>query len=245
MEAKKSINQSRKPVTAIVLAAGQGKRMNSTVQKQYLQIQGKPVLYYTLKAFEASDEIDAILLVTGEKEIAYCQKEIVDKWQLKKVRKILPGGAERYLSVFCGLQALEHSDGYVLIHDGARPFVSSSVIARCVEAVKQYNACVAAMPVKDTIKIADEQKYAVQTPERNTLWMIQTPQAFSIELIKKAYGLMYKDIQIGKTVHITDDAMVLEQYLHKNVKLVEGDYKNIKITTPEDLVIAEAFAKVL
>lgn len=221
--------------TAIVLAAGQGKRMGTKVQKQYLEIDGKPVLYYALKAFEDSELIDEVVLVVGEHQAEYCEKEIVSKHELKKVKKIVQGGAERYNSVWNGLQETE--EGYVFIHDGARPFVTEEILQRAYDEVLLYKACVVGMPVKDTIKIADENGFADVTPDRNLLWQVQTPQVFKTSIIKEAYKkLMERD-----TIKVTDDAMVVEQMLGDKVKLVLGSYENIKITTPEDLKIAENF----
>ena len=221
---------------AIVLAAGQGKRMQSKVQKQFLLIKEKPVLYYTLKAFENSPVITDIILVTGKDEIEYCQKEIVDKYGFKKVCKIVAGGKERYHSVHHGLQAVEEAD-YAFIHDGARPFVDNDMIERAYEAVKEHKACVIGMPVKDTIKIADENGFASQTPDRKKVWQVQTPQTFEFQLIKDAYSRLLEEEPEG----ITDDAMVVETMTDCKVKLVEGSYRNIKITTPEDLEIAAIF----
>ena len=147
---------------AIVLAAGRGSRMKSKIQKQYLLLKGKPVLYYSLKAFEESF-IDEIILVTGEEEIEYCRKEIVEKYGFTKVSHIVTGGKERYHSVFCGLQALTDCD-YVFIHDGARPFVTEQILERAYETVQKEHACVVGMPVKDTIKLADENGFAKETP---------------------------------------------------------------------------------
>lgn len=229
-----------KKCTAIVLAAGQGKRMGTKVQKQFLEIDEKPILYYSLKAFQDSPIIDEIILVTGEDLIDYCREAFVEKYKFTKVNKVVCGGAERYYSVWNGLQEIVH-DGYVFIHDGARPFVNEPIIERSFEAVKEYNACVVGMPVKDTIKIADENGFAKETPNRSMVWAVQTPQVFSVALIKDAYSkLMEKD-----DIPVTDDAMVAEQMLGTKVKLVEGSYENIKITTPEDLGIAESFLKKL
>lgn len=230
---------------AIVLSAGRGKRMNSTVPKQYLLLNGKPVLYYSLQAFEDS-MVDEIILVTGKEDISYCRKEIVEKYNIKKVRAIIAGGKERYHSVFCGLQELEKQKSntqYVMIHDGARPFVDNAVIKRCAENVEKYKACVAGMPVKDTIKIADHNLFAVQTPKRNDVWMVQTPQTFERSLIYGAYENIITQEKAGEQIAVTDDAMVVETVTSCKVKMVEGTYENIKITTPEDLQIAEAFCK--
>ena len=220
---------------AIVLAAGSGKRMNSQVHKQYLIIQDRPVLYYSLKAFEDS-AVDEIVLVVGKGEEEFCRKEIVDKYGISKVKAIVEGGKERYNAVFEGLKQTSDAD-YVLIHDGARPFVNQDIIRRCMQEVQKYQACVVGMPVKDTIKIADEEGYAKQTPDRKNVWMIQTPQTFSYALIYEAYEEMLKT----EDTAITDDAMVLERIKGKKSKLIEGSYRNIKITTPEDLLIANVY----
>lgn len=225
---------------AIVLAAGRGSRMKSKIQKQYLLLKGKPVLYYSLKAFEESF-IDEIILVTGEEEIEYCRKEIVEKYGFTKVSHIVTGGKERYHSVFCGLQALTDCD-YVFIHDGARPFVTEQILERAYETVQKEHACVVGMPVKDTIKLADENGFAKETPRRDLLWMIQTPQVFSYALVKSAYASFLEREQelLAQGIKMTDDAMVVETFTDTGIRLVEGSYENIKITTPEDLRIAEA-----
>lgn len=224
--------------TAIVLAAGQGKRMGTAVYKQFLHIQGKPVLYYALKCFQESEHIDEIILVTGEADVSYCKKEIVVKYSFHKVVCITPGGNERYESVYQGLKKCQGCD-YVIIHDGSRPFVSEAIIQRTLESAKKFRASVAAMPVKDTIKIADEHGFIETTPSRSRVWSIQTPQVFEYRLVQKAYDMMMKN----PTDEITDDAMVVETMLGSQVYLAEGSYRNIKITTPEDLEIAELFVK--
>lgn len=228
---------SDKSTAAIVLAAGQGKRMNSMVPKQYLSIQGRPVLYYTLKVFEESN-VDHIIVVVGQGEVEYCQKHIIKKYGFNKVSNIIEGGQERFHSVYNGLCALKHAE-YVMIHDGARPFLNVDIIERTIQNVIKYKACVVGMPTKDTIKIADDSNYVRSTPPRNKVWMIQTPQAFDYELIKKAYDDYINNYEIA----VTDDAMVLELITKHPVKLVEGSYENIKITTPEDILIADAILK--
>lgn len=236
--------------TAIILAAGQGKRMGSDVAKQFLLLSGRPVLYYTLKNFEES-MVDEIILVTGEGQEEYCQKEIVDAYGFSKVKKIVTGGKERYHSVAKGLDAISddikvrpdmREESYVLIHDGARPFATPEMIERGILAVQKYNACVLGMPVKDTIKISDEEGFAADTPKRSLVWQVQTPQIFQCSLIKEAYKelLLREEELLEKGIAITDDAMVVELLSGKRVKLVEGSYHNIKLTTPEDLKIAEA-----
>ncbi|WP_044297846.1 2-C-methyl-D-erythritol 4-phosphate cytidylyltransferase [Robinsoniella peoriensis] len=222
---------------AVVLCAGRGTRMNSEVQKQYLLIKGKPVVYYSLIAFEKCPFIDEIVLVTGKEEIEYCRHEIIEKYNLKKVKSIVAGGKERYHSVFEGLKAIGCCD-YVYIHDGARPFIDQELLQRACDSVRIHKACVVGMPVKDTIKISGQDGFADHTPDRSKLWMVQTPQVFQYSLVYQAYDKIMK----YPGIQVTDDAMVVEQMGQAKIKLVEGSYKNIKITTPEDLEIAEIFA---
>lgn len=226
-----------KHYTAIILAAGSGKRMQSKVHKQYLSVAGKPVLYYALKEFEKSRVRD-IVLVVGPGEIEYCREEIVERYHIQKVKQIVEGGKERYHSVYEGLKAAKGAD-YVLIHDGARPFVTEDIIERSMEAVEQYGACVVGMPVKDTIKIVGEDGFAKNTPERKYLWQIQTPQTFACQGITDAYEKVLEQ----EIVSATDDAMVLEWATGQAVKVIEGSYQNMKITTPEDLLVAETYLK--
>lgn len=222
---------------AIVLAGGSGSRMNSNTAKQYLTVNGRPLIYYALRQFQDS-AVEKIVLVVAEGQEAYCQKEIVERYGFAKVCAIVAGGHERYLSVHNGLQALSGID-YVLIHDGARPCVDQDIIKRTMSVVAAEQACVVGMPVKDTIKIVDEWQMAKKTPDRRMLWQVQTPQAFSYELIRGAYD---KVIASGEQA-VTDDAQVLELAYGQNCKLIKGSYRNIKVTTPEDLDIAETFLK--
>lgn len=234
--------KDRKPCRAIVLAAGQGKRMGGKVKKQYLKLAGKPVLYYSLKAFQKSALIDEMILVTGEDQIEYCRKEIVEKYGFTKVTAVIPGGSERYVSVWKGLQEIKKrgdEGGYVFIHDGVRPFVTEEMLERALEAVKKHRACVLAMPVKDTVKVADEEGFVSHTPARRLVWAIQTPQVFEFNLAYEAYAALKAS---GRT-DATDDSMIVESFTDVQVKLVEGSYENIKLTTPEDLEIAETFRK--
>lgn len=228
---------------AIVLAAGQGKRMESKIPKQYLLLKEKPVLFYSLKAFQESF-VDAIVLVTPAEDVEYCRKEIVENYGLDKVIHIVPGGRERYHSVIQGLTSIcDTKCDYIWIHDGARPFVTSDILERVYLTVKEYGNAVTAMPVKDTIKIVDENQFVIQTPNRQSVWQIQTPQVFSSELIRSAYEmLMEREKEFSdKGILITDDAMVVENTMKQKVRLVEGSYENIKITTPEDLKVADTF----
>lgn len=226
---------------AIVLSAGSGSRMHSDIPKQYMDLNGYPVIYYALRAFEESD-VDSVVLVTAPEDVDFCQENIVKKYGFDKVRAVVGGGAERYLSVYEGLKAAEAD--YVLIHDGARPLIDAESIRLCMETVTREKACVLATPVKDTIKVADVDGYAAKTPKRSTLWAVQTPQSFSRELLMQAYDRLFEQVHRG-TLHIpiTDDAMIVEQMTGQKVRLIEGKYTNIKITTPEDLDIAKLFLK--
>lgn len=222
---------------AVVLAAGSGSRMNTKTAKQYLLLNKKPLIYYALRQFQDSSIEKAVLVVAPGQE-DYCRSEIVEKYGFTKVSAVVAGGSERYLSVHAGLQALTGVD-YVLIHDGARPCVDQDILRRTMEAVAEYQACVVGMPVKDTIKIVDKQQMAKKTPDRRTLWQVQTPQAFSYDLIRRAYDAV---VASGEQM-VTDDAQVLELACKKTCRLIEGSYRNIKVTTPEDLEIAQIFLK--
>lgn len=240
----------KKRCTAVVLAAGSGRRMNSTMAKQYMLINGKPLIWYALQTLQQSEIIDDCILVTGEKDISYMRREIVEKYGFTKVEAVIAGGAERYLSVANAMQFIAqgslrvlNEDGYVFIHDGARPFLTEKILEDTYEAVKQYHACVAAVPCKDTIKIADEEGFVSQTPDRRRVFSIQTPQVFDVRLAVEAYASLIKKLPelTGQGIAVTDDAGVVELFGGKRVKLVEASYKNIKITTPEDIRTAEAF----
>lgn len=229
----------KKHCTAVVLAAGQGKRMGTVVQKQYIELGGKPLLYYSLETFERSAVIDDIILVTGKGQEDYVRTEIVEKYRITKVCKIVCGGKERYDSVWQGLKAAEamKTEGYIFIHDGARPFVSEDILKRGYETVLEHRACVAGMPSKDTIKLVDDEAFARETPERKYVWQVQTPQIFEKNLIIRAYFRLMRE----EYINVTDDAMVVEQMMKVPVKLFEGSYENIKVTTPEDMEIAKGF----
>lgn len=224
--------------TVIVLAAGQGKRMKTKIQKQFLSIQGHPVLYYSLRCFQECEWMDEIILVTGQESLEYCRKEIVEKYQITKVAKIIPGGKERYDSVYQGLLACADTD-YVFVHDGARPMITEDILDRAFAAVRECGACVVGVPSKDTVKVADSEGYVSETPSRELVWNVQTPQVFSYNILREAH----ENIRKRKMHLITDDAMVVEQEGRCKVKLVLGSYENIKITTPEDLEIADIIIK--
>ena len=229
---------------AIVLAAGSGSRMNSDVKKQYMEIGGKPLIYYSLKAFEESI-IDDIVLVVSRGDVDYVRKEIVEKFKFDKVTAIVEGGLYRYHSVRLGLEAAAPDCDYAFVHDGARPFVTKDIIMRSLHAVKEFGACVVGMPVKDTIKIADDKGFAASTPDRAHTWLIQTPQVCSFKMILELYQRLDREEGelMAKGINITDDAMVVEYYTDKKIKLVEGSYTNIKITTPDDIPAAEAILR--
>lgn len=222
--------------TAIILAAGQGKRMNSQVAKQFLMLEDKPVIYYSLKAFEDSD-IDRIILVTSEDQVEYCRTNIVKHYGFQKVTDVIAGGKERYNSVYNALLKIEMTN-YVLIHDGARPFISQDMIKTIMDQVILNKACLIGTPVKETIKVVDSSCFITETPNRQTLWAAQTPQAFEYTSIKKAYDLFQQEVN-PDSCGITDDAMVFEAYCRLPVKMIMGDYNNIKLTTPEDLMLAK------
>lgn len=226
----------------VIVAAGSGRRMDSTQQKQYIEVQGKPLLYYSLRAFQESS-IDEIVLVTKAEEIEYCKKEIVEKYSMTKVTQVVAGGTERYESVYEGLKVV-NPDSYVLIHDGARPMVSVELIERMMKAVLKYKACIAAVPVKDTIKRISMDGRVLETLTRNALQSIQTPQAFPAKNLQEAYGYMFSTLQVlnnRSELSITDDSMIMETYGKRTVHTVMGDYTNIKVTTPEDLILANTF----
>ena len=240
----------KKRCTAIVLAAGSGSRMKSGVAKQYMLLRGKPLIWYALRAVEDSAVIDDCILVTGAEDITCVQEEIVERYAFGKVDRIVAGGRERYDSVYQALKVIKagdmrmpNRDGYLFIHDGARPFLTEEILRREYEAVERFRACVTGMPVKDTIKIADKEGYAARTPDRSLVWQIQTPQVFESALIIEAYEklMQEKDRLAAAGIRITDDAMVVETLMDLPVRLVQGSYENIKITTPEDLAVAEAF----
>lgn len=227
----------KEKVTAIVLAAGKGSRMHSEIQKQYMTLLGRPVITYALEAFEKSS-VDEIVLVVAPGEVDYAQKNILEKYNYKKVKSIITGGAERYHSVYKALCAIPE-EGYILIHDGARAFITPELIEFCIEQVKKDKSCVMGMPVKDTIKIVDADCYAVDTPPRSTMWQVQTPQCFVTKEIREAYQKM---MNAGDD-SVTDDGMVMETYGVRGVRMIQGSYENMKITTPEDMLLGEAILK--
>jgi 2-C-methyl-D-erythritol 4-phosphate cytidylyltransferase len=217
---------------AVIVAAGKGKRMGASISKQFLKIKDKPILYYTLRAFSECSAIDSIVVVLSPESVEYCKREIIEKYNIEKVCTLVEGGSERQNSVYMGLEAAVGSD-IVLIHDGARPFVSSKIIEEGIKYAELYGACACGVTPKDTIKHVDSVGFSVDTPDRASLVSVQTPQCFRYDLILDCH----KRIQEGNMT-VTDDTMLVERYGHQ-VFIYEGDYSNIKITTPEDIVTAE------
>lgn len=222
-------------VSAVVLAGGRGKRMGYTKSKQYIDLNGKPILYYTLNLFINNKNIDKVILVIPEDELEFCRKEVLDKYNLK-VDLIAFGGRERQDSVYNGLKKAYGSD-IVLIHDGARPFVSKRIIEDGIKYASIYGAAAPGVIPKDTIKIKSEDNFSLETPNRNNLVAVQTPQVFDYNLICNCHEKVRK-----QHIDVTDDTMVVEVF-GNNVYLYEGEYTNIKITTPEDLILAKYLVK--
>ena len=224
-------------VIILVPAAGTSSRMGAAVNKQYLTLDDRPILAHTLHLFDAHPAVDGIHVISPPAEIEYCRREVVERYAFAKVRSLVAGGAERQDSVRNGLLACgAATEDIVLIHDGARPFFPAALIPQVVETALRVGACVVGVPVKDTIKeVADS--LVLGTPDRRRLWQAQTPQAFRFGLIRDAHERAEREGFRG-----TDDASLVER-LGLPVAMIEGSYRNIKITTPEDLVLAGAFLK--
>jgi 2-C-methyl-D-erythritol 4-phosphate cytidylyltransferase len=217
---------------ALIVAAGKGERMKGRVKKQFISLDGMPLLFYTLKAFEEFQRIENMYLVLDEGDFEYCMGEIIQKYGIKKVFQLVPGGERRQDSVWNGLKAMEGRCDMVIVHDGVRPFVSAEILKRLMAAMKEAQAVVTAIPALDTIKRVDGTGIVVDTLQRNTLFRIQTPQGFRYDLIKEAYKRALKEGIQG-----TDDAYFVER-MGMPVKVIEGSPFNIKITTPEDISLA-------
>lgn len=225
-----------KQKVALIMAAGKGTRMGSKVSKQFLLLNEKPILYYTIKSFSECDEIDSVVLVLAGDEVDYVKREIIDKYNLSKVTGFIIGGKERQESVYNGLIALDNCD-IVIIHDGARPFVNNELIEKGIFYAEKYGACACGVRPKDTIKVIDSNGFSINTPNREHLISVQTPQCFNYELILQCHKEAFQE-----NFKATDDTMIVERYGHK-VYLYEGSYKNIKITTPEDLFLGAEILK--
>lgn len=216
---------------AIIAAAGRGERMGNNIPKQYLDLMGRPVLWHSINAFDKCSKIDTIIIALSPDGFDLYEKYI-GFYNFKKEIHLVKGGSDRQESVYNCLKTIDSSDNVVLIHDGVRPLINESIILRSIEAALEFGACAAGMPLKDTIKLVDDDKMALNTPDRSMYYSVQTPQSFKYDVIFKAH----KDAS-EKSFTATDDAALVERMSGK-VKMVEGGYFNIKITTIEDLKIA-------
>ena len=203
-------------------------------KKPYLELLDKPILTHTIGVFDRNAVVDGILVIVDAMDFDDCRSAVIEPYDFQKVAGLVPGGETRQDSVFNGLKTLPGDTDFVVVHDGVRPFVTDEIIFTCLEAAADWGAAVAAVPVKDTIKITDRNGFAVDTPDRSQLWAVQTPQVFRTDLLIEAHRHAQR-----KQIQLTDDAALVEQ-LGLKVKCVMGSYGNLKITTPEDLVVAEA-----
>ena len=220
--------------TAIILAAGKGSRMNAGMNKLYVNIKGKPILAHTLDVFFACDHIHEIILVIGDGEEELCREKALGKTENSKPIKLVIGGKERQDSVYNGLKSVNKGAAVILIHDGARPFITEGIIGESIKQAFLHKAVTIGIPVKDTIKEIDKEGFVENTPNRSNLWLTQTPQTFMRDVIVQAY-----ESSNGVKAAATDDATLVERMGIK-VKMIRGSYDNIKITTPEDIALAEA-----
>ena len=214
----------------IIVAAGSGSRMNTNINKQFIKLNDKEIIAHTIEKFYNNKNINDIVIVIKEDEAKFFKKEILDKYRFKNI-KIAYGGKERQDSVYSGIKLLDKNCKYVLIHDGARPFVDEDIINRSLDEVKAFKSIVVGVPVKDTIKVVNNNNSVVDTPNRSTLWSVQTPQTFDYNIIKRAYEDAFDNNFYG-----TDDAMLVER-IGYTIKMIYGSYNNIKVTTPEDIII--------
>lgn len=221
--------------SVILLAAGSGSRMNSDIPKQYMKLGDRMVINYSLDMFEEDEDISEIVIVAAHTDIGMVKDKIVNRYGYSKVSDVVAGGKERYESVYNGMCALKDAD-YVMIHDGARPFVSHDVIGRLKECVVESKACIPAVMSKDTIRISDDDGFVIMTPKRANVWNVQTPQVFEYRGLKQAFDEYMS--HLSEYPAVTDDAMIWELVAKKPVRIVGGDYNNIKITTPEDMAVA-------
>ena len=220
-------------VCTLIPAAGKGSRMAHSVKKPYLELAQKPILAHTIQRFEQNSAVDAIFVIVDRADFSECHATVLRPYAFTKVQKLVGGGETRQMSVYNGIRALSADVDFVIVHDGVRPFVTDEVIFACLAAADECGAAVAAVPVKDTIKIANANSFIVETPAREQLWAVQTPQVFRKSLLEEAHQAAH-----ARQLTATDDASLVEQ-LGFPVKLVEGSYANVKITTPVDLQIAE------
>ena len=249
---EKRETENRRRCTMIVLAGGSGRRMGADRPKQFLKVNGKPLIWYALHAVEQSPLVDDCILVAAKGELPYVETQILDKYDFRKVMALAEGGRERFESVIHGLQKLREIKGaekaasrIVMIHDGARPFLTEEIIEACFWGAEENGACVAAVPSKDTVAISDGTGIEVAVPDRRLLYQVQTPQSFRGNLAYEAFDKLAGELRgrdrLDDFSWITDDASVVAHYSGFRIRLVEGDYRNIKVTTAEDLPVAELF----
>lgn len=219
----------------VVAAAGTGRRMGSRINKQYLMLDARPILAYSLDIFEQYDPIDQVVIVAKPEEIDYCEQEIVRKYKYRKVIRVAPGGRERQDSVWAGLQQLNTDTAYVAVHDGARPLLSLELLEALYVQARQWGATIPGVFARDTLKMVDRDGFVGHTLDRSSIIAVQTPQIFNFRELRKAYK---EALEEGFAA--TDDASLFEKYIGR-VKVVPGQQDNLKITTPEDLIIAQGF----
>jgi len=226
-------------VVALVPAAGQGRRMGTEEPKQFLLLADKPVVVHALLRLEASPSVGEICLIVPEERVEFCRQEIVQRYKLKKVVRVVSGGPERQDSVYAGLRSLEGEVDLVVVHDGVRPFIDILLLERMLSIAAAQGACIAGLPCINTIKQVDGEGYVERTLPRQSLWQIHTPQVFRYHLLKHALEQARQD-----NFYATDEAALAERLGHP-VRIVEDSPYNIKITSPADLSIAEAYLTVL
>lgn len=224
-------------VSCIIAAAGAGSRIGGDVSKQFLCLDGKPIVAHTLEKFQSCIKVDEIILVVPQGMGHFCEEKIIHEYKLTKVKQIVSGGTSRQMSVYNGLRCVSPDANIVMIHDGVRPFVKYDEINVLIETTKTAGACCLGVRVKDTIKICDDSNTIISTPPRDTLWAVHTPQVFRRDIIFEAYEKAWSDDYIA-----SDDATLVER-LNQPVIMIEGSYFNIKITTPDDLLLAMEFIK--
>ncbi|MEN6325572.1 MAG: 2-C-methyl-D-erythritol 4-phosphate cytidylyltransferase [Syntrophomonas sp.] len=221
----------------VIAAAGAGTRMGKKINKQYMLLKSRPLLTYSLDVFEKSPLVEEMVIVAHPQEVEYCEREIVKKYGYKKVNKVVAGGKERQDSIWAGLKQLGQDTAFVAVHDGARPFISSMLIEELLQKAQEWGAAIPGVAVKDTLKHVDRDGFVRQTLDRESIIVVQTPQIFKYAELCEAYTNAYEEGLI-----VTDDAGLFEKYIGR-VKVVTGDYFNIKITTPEDMLIAKSLVR--
>ena len=238
MDVKVGSSNSSLETVAVIPAAGTGIRMENHRPKQFLDVDGRPLLALTLEKFQVCPAIDTVILVAPQKDVAYCQSEIVERHHLTKVEKVVVGGERRQDSVRLGIEASEGDYGLILIHDGVRPLVAPDLIVRVVEAAQKHRAVITGLPAKETVKEIDENHLVVRTYDRQKVWLVQTPQVFRYEDILMAHR---RAVEEGWE-EVTDDALLVEK-VGIPVRVVEGSEDNIKVTTPQDLELVKFLLK--